>query len=84
VTDIVDTTDLLGAKFIRIRNERPNGLVEFDFAIGAPEIFVELLMPRGAFDEFCAVNNVTDITGQDTEHSDFEVRLGRVLAGEAD
>ena len=74
--------DILDAKFIRVRNRRANGLVQFDFAIGAPEIFVELLMPQAAFDEFCAVNRVIDITGLPIEHSDFEVRLSRVLAGE--
>lgn len=77
-----DTGDLLDAKFIRVRNRRANGLVQFDFAIGAPEIFVELLMPQAAFDEFCAANGVIDITGLPIEQDDFEVRLSRVLAGE--
>lgn len=75
-------SDILEAKYVRVRNRRANGLVEFDFAIGAPEIFVELLMPCLAFDEFCAANRVIDVTGQPIEHNDFEVRLARVLAGE--
>jgi phenol hydroxylase P0 protein len=77
------TSDILDAKYVRVRNRRPNGLIEFDFAIGAPEIFVELLMPVAEFDEFCATNRVIDVTGQALEQNDFEVRLARVLAGDA-
>lgn len=78
-----DHDRLLEAKFVRVRRRRDNGLVEFDFAIGAPEIFVELLMPSEAFAEFCDANRVIDITGKDLERNDFEVRLAQVLAGEA-
>lgn len=78
-----DAEALLASKFVRIKRRRENGLVEFDFAIGAPEIFVELLMPAPAFEEFCRTNAVVDITGQTLEQDDYEVRLGRVLAGEA-
>lgn len=83
MSDNPDHSQLLDAKFVRVRRRRESGLVEFDFAIGAPEIFVELLMPAEAFAEFCDTNRVTDITGQDLEQNDFEVRLARVLAGEA-
>lgn len=75
--------ELLNAKFVRVRHMRPNGLIEFDFAIGAPEIFVELIMPNAAFDEFCATNSVTDITGQIMAELDFDARLSRVLTGES-
>ena len=45
-------------KFVRVVALRPNGVVEFDFAVGEPEIFVEMILPATAFDEFCALNNV--------------------------
>jgi phenol hydroxylase P0 protein len=32
--------------------------VAFEFAIGWPELAVELLLPAPAFDEFCAANGV--------------------------
>ena len=32
--------------------------VEFDFAIGYPDLFVELVLPRTAFASFCASNRV--------------------------
>jgi phenol hydroxylase P0 protein len=45
-------------RFVRVTEERADGLVAFDFSIGWPELSVELLLPRAAFDEFCATNRV--------------------------
>ncbi|SDB81564.1 phenol 2-monooxygenase P0 subunit [Raineyella antarctica] len=39
-------------RFVRVTHVRENDLVEFDFAIGEPEIFVEMVLPRAAFEEF--------------------------------
>lgn len=48
-------------KFVRVLELRKDGLVEFEFAIGEPEMFVELMMPAASFDDFCAVNKVTSL-----------------------
>lgn len=45
-------------KFVRVMRTLPNGLIEFEFAIGDPEVAAELVMPKAAFDEFCAANQV--------------------------
>lgn len=45
-------------RFVRVTEERPDGLVAFEFSIGWPELSVELLLPRAAFDEFCTRNQV--------------------------
>lgn len=45
-------------KFVRVTARRPNGFVEFDFAIGWPELSVELMLPAAAFDAFCAAHRV--------------------------
>ncbi len=45
-------------KFVRVIEERGNGLVAFEFSIGWPELAVDLVMPRAAFDEFCATHQV--------------------------
>ena len=45
-------------KFVRVIRERDNGLVAFEFSIGWPELAVELVLPRAAFDEFCATHRV--------------------------
>jgi phenol hydroxylase P0 protein len=44
-------------RFVRI-TARQHDIVEFDFAIGWPELSVELVLPRAAFDDFCARNQV--------------------------
>ncbi len=46
-------------KFVCVQNTLPNGMIEFLFAIGEPDLCAELIMPKAAFDEFCANNNVT-------------------------
>lgn len=45
-------------RFVRLLERRADGLVSFEFAIGWPELSVELLLPVAAFDEFCARNAV--------------------------
>jgi phenol hydroxylase P0 protein len=45
-------------RYIRVRSAPENKFVEFDFAIGHPELFVELVLPRAAFQLFCKHNNV--------------------------
>ena len=45
-------------KFVRLNGVMPNGFIEFEFAVGEPEVFVELVMPKTAFEEFCRNNQV--------------------------
>jgi phenol hydroxylase P0 protein len=46
-------------KFVRVTELRRDGFVEFEFALGEPELFVEMILPATAFDEFCALNKVS-------------------------
>jgi phenol hydroxylase P0 protein len=45
-------------RFVRVLEQRADGFVAFEFAIGWPELAVELLLPPAAFGEFCAANRV--------------------------
>ena len=45
-------------RFVRVKEVRSDGLVCFEFAIGWPELFVDLMLPQAAFDDFCVQNNV--------------------------
>jgi len=47
-----------GLKFVRINEVREDGFVVFDFAIGEPDLFVELLLTQAAFAEFCDAQKV--------------------------
>lgn len=49
-------------KFVRVMRTLPNGLIEFEFAIGDPDVAAELVMPKAAFEEFCASNQVEMLT----------------------
>lgn len=46
-------------KFVRITRRRPDGFLEFQFAIGYEEMFVELILSPDAFEDFCVSNRVT-------------------------
>lgn len=64
-------------KYIRVRSEPDARFVEFDFAIGDPSLFVELVMPRIAFDQFCASNNVVHMTAEQIAEVDAEMEKWR-------
>ena len=49
-------------KWVRVTCRRPDGFVEFDFAIGDPDLSVDLILPTAAFDEFCAANRVQHLS----------------------
>jgi len=42
------------ARYVRVVGHRAGGMVEFEFAVGEPELYVEMLMPQTQFDDFCA------------------------------
>lgn len=69
-------------KFVRVMRTLPNGLIEFEFAVGDPDVAVELVMPKAAFDEFCAANHVEVLTAAkaapvdaDAADADFQWNL---------
>ncbi len=66
--------------FVRITGVRPNGLIEFDFAIGDPTLYVELMLPHDAFQEFCARNNVQHLSAEEAarvDHDRLKWRYGK-------
>ena len=50
-------------RFIRVLRRRDNGLVEFEFSIGWPELVVELMLPRQDFDAFCEKHKALRLDG---------------------
>ena len=43
----------ISRRFVRVLQRRSNGLVEFEFSIGWPELSVELMLPERDFADFC-------------------------------
>lgn len=65
------------ATFVRVVQVRDDGFVELEFGVGEPGLFVEMILPQSAFDDFCAANNATVLgpQGPEPERNDWEWRL---------
>ncbi len=44
-------------RYVRLTQVRADGFVEFEFAIGDPDLAVELILPTDAFRDFCRDNH---------------------------
>lgn len=67
-------------KWVRVTRRRPDGFVEFDFALGDPDLSVDLILPAAAFDEFCATNRVRHLSeeqGRELDHEQSKWRYGQ-------
>jgi phenol hydroxylase P0 protein len=51
-------------RFVRVTGINRRGFVEFEFAVGIPDLCVELMLPRAAFEEFCVAQNVVRLTAE--------------------
>ncbi len=61
-----DDKKVLGRQcFVRRTGINRHGMVEFDFSIGDPELYVEMILPEAAFREFCDNNNVRFLTEEE-------------------
>ena len=52
-------------RYVRVRCWRPDGFVEFDFALGDPELRMELILPRASFEAFCRLPGTRTISETD-------------------
>jgi phenol hydroxylase P0 protein len=59
-------------RYVRFRERRDDGFVEFDFAIGDPELSVELVMSLRDYQAFCVANRVIYLTRDEGEALDIE------------
>lgn len=64
-------------KYIRVRSKPDARFVEFDFAIGEPSLFVELIMPPAVFKVFCTNNAVVHMTDEQMAEVDAELEKWR-------
>lgn len=68
-----------GRRYVRVCAQRPDGFVEFEFAIGDPALCVELLLPQAAFHEFCLANEVIVLEPRTPDDGDWVARLNEAL-----
>jgi len=58
--------------WVRVTRVRSNGLVEFDFSMGEPELYIELMLPVDAFEKFCQHNKVERLTPEQEAAVDYD------------
>ncbi len=58
--------------FVRVTGTRDARFVEFEFAIGDPDIAVELVLQFDQFREFCARHEVRHLSTEECARLDFE------------
>jgi phenol hydroxylase P0 protein len=58
--------------FVRVTGTLAERFVEFEFAIGDPELAVELVMQFDQFREFCARHGATPLTPEEGARLDYE------------
>ncbi|SAK86456.1 phenol hydroxylase subunit [Caballeronia pedi] len=59
-------------RFVRFREQRDDGFVEFDFSIGDPALSVELVMPLREYQSFCRANRVIHLTRDEGVQLDLD------------
>lgn len=65
-------------RYVRLTERREDGFVEFEFSVGEPEVYAEMILPEADFKEFCVTQNVVLIDEQSNPidtNNDFEHRL---------
>ena len=68
----------LDKKYVRLVERRADGLVEFEFSLADPTLYVEMLLPADAYEQFCRENKVIYLEGErpaGEPDSDWEWRL---------
>lgn len=62
-------------RYVRVCEQRPDGFIEFEFAIGDPALCVELMLPEAAFHEFCLTNEVIVLEPAHPGQGDWVARM---------
>lgn len=62
-------------RYVRVCEQRPDGFVEFEFAIGDPALCVELMLPEAAFREFCRSNEAIVLEPRTPGQGDWVGRM---------
>ncbi len=59
-------------RYVRVTGVRNNRFVEFDFSIGDPTLFVELMLPFQQFRQFCARQKAQELTTEQQAQVDYD------------
>lgn len=67
----------LSKKYVRLVERRADGMVEFEFSLADPDLYVEMLLPADAYEDFCRENKVIFVRAEahGTTDSDWDWKL---------
>ncbi len=58
--------------FVRVTGVLKNKFVEFDFSIGSPTLYVELVLPFKQFQEFCIKHDAKELSIEQQHQVDLD------------
>ena len=64
-------------RYVRITGITSGGFVEFQFSIGDPTLFLEMILPKQAYDLFCAEQAAVHLSGAQARAVDADCRKWR-------
>lgn len=59
-----------GQAYVRITRVDDRGFLEFQFSLGDPNLFLEMTLPRKAFDEFCEQHQARHLSAMEAQAVD--------------
>ena len=71
--------------YVRVTKIDSRGYVEFQFSIGDPNLYLEMALPRAAFDEFCETQQAQHLTREQeraVDQTELRWRYGDSAADE--
>ena len=70
--DASPTEPFFQPRYVRVTGVRDKRFVEFDFSIGDPTLFVELVLPFEQFQQFCKRNQVLEVSAEQAAQVDYD------------
>ena len=64
-------------RYVRVCEQRTDGFIEFEFAIGDPALCVELMLKEADFHEFCLANDVIVLGQAKAGQGDWAARMNK-------
>ena len=73
----LQSSDDDATRYVRVTESDHRGNVEFQFSIGDPSLYLEMTLPKPAFDEFCREHHVRVLSEQEGAEVDANERRWR-------
>lgn len=61
-------------RYVRVTGVTHGGFIEFQFAIGDPSLYLEMILPPHAYAEFCLTQRAVTLSGAQARRVDDEQR----------